>query len=130
LAVPRFLACVLLIPLLTIVADFAGVMGGTLVCTQVYNIDAHFYWQNADGFVTLWDLFAGLIKPTFFGAAIAVIACHRGFHSGAGAEGVGRAATNAFVTSFVAVLTLDFFLALFLNNLHDLIWSKGGASLF
>jgi phospholipid/cholesterol/gamma-HCH transport system permease protein len=130
LAVPRFLACVLLIPLLTIVADFAGVMGGALVCTQVYNIDAHFYWQNADGFVTLWDLLAGLIKPTFFGAAIAVIACHRGFHSGAGAEGVGRAATNAFVTSFVAVLTLDFFLALFLNNLHDLIWSKGGASLF
>jgi phospholipid/cholesterol/gamma-HCH transport system permease protein len=130
LAAPRFLACVLLIPLLTIIADFAGVLGGALVCTQVYGIPAHFYWQNAQGFVTLWDLTAGLIKPTFFGAAIGVIACHRGFHSQAGAEGVGRAATNAFVTSFVAVLTLDFFLALFLNQLHDLIWTKGGAGGF
>ena len=49
LAVPRFMACVLLIPLLTTVANFMGVMGGALVCTQVYNVDAHFYWQNAAG---------------------------------------------------------------------------------
>ncbi len=129
LAVPRFLACVLLIPLLTIVANFMGVMGGALVCTQVYGIDAHFYWQNAEGFVSLWDLTAGLIKPMFFGAAIAVIACHRGFQSGAGAEGVGRAATRAFVASFIAVLVLDFFLALFLNNLHDFFWPTGGKGL-
>ena len=125
LAVPRFLACLLLIPLLTIVANYAGVMGGALVCTQVYNINAHFYWHNAEGFVTLWDLTAGLIKPTFFGAAIGVISCHRGFNSEGGAEGVGRAATAAFVTSFVAVITLDFFLSLFLNNLHDILFSGG-----
>ena len=129
LVVPRFLACVLLIPLLTIVANFMGVMGGALVCTQVYNIDAHFYWRNAEGFVTLWDMSVGLIKPMFFGAAIAVIGCHRGFHSGAGAEGVGRAATRAFVSSFIAILALDFFLALFFNNLHDTLWSSGGKGL-
>lgn len=129
LAVPRFLACVLLIPLLTTVANFAGVMGGALVCTQVYNVDAHFYWQNTEGFVTLWDLTVGLIKPMFFGGAIAIIGCHRGFHGGAGAEGVGRAATRAFVSSFIAILVLDFFLALFLNNLHDLLWSAGGRGL-
>jgi phospholipid/cholesterol/gamma-HCH transport system permease protein len=129
LAVPRFVACVLLIPLLTIVANFMGVMGGALVCTQVYNIDAHFYWHNAEGFVTLWDMSVGLIKPMFFGAAIAVIGCHRGFHSGAGAEGVGRAATRAFVSSFIAILVLDFFLALFLNNLHGLLWPAGGKGL-
>jgi phospholipid/cholesterol/gamma-HCH transport system permease protein len=126
LAAPRFIACLLLIPLLTIVANFMGVMGGALVCTQVYNIDAHFYWQNSQGFVNLWDVTVGLIKPMFFGAAIAIISCHRGFHSGSGAEGVGRAATRAFVSSFIAILALDFFLALFLNNLYAILWPTGG----
>src|SRR5581483_6669428 len=90
LAVPRFLACVLLIPLLTIVANFMGVMGGAIVSIQVYHIDAHHYWANAEGYVGMWDIVTGLIKPMFFGAAIAVISCHRGFSSEPGAEGVGR----------------------------------------
>ena len=122
LAAPRFIACVLLIPLLTIVANFMGVLGGALVATNVYNINAHFYWQNSQGYVDLWDVTVGLIKPMFFGGAIAIISCHRGFHGGAGAEGVGRAATRAFVSSFIAILALDFFLALFLNNLHAFLW--------
>ena len=126
LAAPRFMACVLLIPLLTIVANFMGVMGGALVSTQVYNIDSHFYWENSKNFVDLWDVTVGLIKPMFFGGAIAIIGCHRGFHGGAGAEGVGRAATRAFVSSFIAILALDFFLALFLNNLHNFFWPTGG----
>jgi len=130
LAVPRFLACVLLIPLLTTVANFMGVLGGVLICTQVYGIDAHHYWANAEGYIRLWDLVTGLIKPTFFGAAIGVISCHRGFAAGSGAEGVGRAATEAFVHSFIAILVLDFFLAMFLNDLHDLLWPSSGAKMF
>jgi phospholipid/cholesterol/gamma-HCH transport system permease protein len=130
LAVPRFLACVLLIPLLTTVANFMGVMGGALICTRVYGIDAHFYWANSEGYIHLWDLVAGLIKPTFFGAAIGIISCQRGFAGGAGAEGVGQAATQAFVRSFIAILVLDFFLALFLNDLYDLIWPSTGAKMF
>jgi phospholipid/cholesterol/gamma-HCH transport system permease protein len=128
LAVPRFLACVLLIPLLTILANFMGVMGGALICVGVYHVEAHYYWENTRGFVGLWDLVTGLIKPTFFGAAIAVVACHRGFQSEAGAEGVGRAATRAFVSSFIAVLVLDFFLALLLNNLYEFLWPGGGGA--
>ncbi len=124
LAVPRLFACVLLIPLLTIIANFMGVMGGALICTQVYQINSHFYWTNAEGYIELWDLTTGLIKPTAF-AAIGIISCHRGFTSDAGAEGVGRAATGAFVASFVAILVLDFFLALFLNELHDVLWPIG-----
>lgn len=125
LASPRFLACVLLIPLLTILANFMGVMGGALICVQVYHIEAHYYWANTQGFVALWDLTAGLIKPAFFGAAIAIICCHRGFRSEAGAEGVGKAATRAFVASFLAILILDFFLALMLNNLYDYLRPRG-----
>lgn len=125
LAVPRFLACVLLIPLLTILANFMGVMGGMLISIHVYHIDAYHYWHNSQGYIRMWDLTTGLIKPTFFGAAIAVISCQRGFYSEAGAEGVGRASTRAFVASFIAILVLDFFLALFLNHLQDLLWPAG-----
>jgi phospholipid/cholesterol/gamma-HCH transport system permease protein len=123
---PRFFACVLLIPLLTILANFMGVLGGALICIDVYHVESHYYWENTRGFVEMWDLMTGLIKPTFFGAAIAVICCHRGFYSEAGAEGVGRAATRAFVLSFIVVLVLDFFLALFLNNLYDYLWPQTG----
>jgi phospholipid/cholesterol/gamma-HCH transport system permease protein len=122
LAGPRFLACVLLIPLLTILANFMGVLGGAFICTQVYHVDWHFYWNNSKGIIGVWDLTTGLIKPTFFGAAIAIVSCYRGFNSGPGAEGVGRAATRAFVFSFIAILALDFFLALLLSNLHDYLW--------
>ncbi len=126
LVVPRFLACVLLIPLLTVMADFMGVMGGALICIRVYHVEAYYYWQHAQNFLSLWDIITGLIKPTFFGAAIAVVSCHRGFHSRPGAEGVGRAATEAFVASFIAILALDFFIALFLNNLYDALWPSLG----
>ncbi len=122
LGTPRFLACVLLIPLLTILANSMGVLGGAVICVDVYHVEAHYYWENTRGFVGMWDLMTGLIKPMFFGAAIAIICCHRGFYSEAGAEGVGRAATRAFVLSFIAILVLDFFLALFLNNLYDYLW--------
>jgi phospholipid/cholesterol/gamma-HCH transport system permease protein len=129
LVVPRLLACVLLIPLLTILADFMGVMGGAFICTRVYHIEAYHYWLHAQGWVGLWDMTAGLIKPMSFGAAIALISCHRGFNSGAGAEGVGRAATEAFVASFIAVLALDFFLAMFLNTLYEFLWPGAGPKL-
>jgi phospholipid/cholesterol/gamma-HCH transport system permease protein len=111
---------------LTIVANFMGVVGGALICTGVYHVEAHYYWENTRGYVGLWDITTGLIKPTFFGAAIAVISCHRGFRSEAGAEGVGRAATRAFVASFIAILVLDFFLAMLLNNLYDYLWPREG----
>jgi phospholipid/cholesterol/gamma-HCH transport system permease protein len=124
LGTPRLLASVLLIPLLTILANFMGVLGGAMICIDVYHVEAHHYWENTRGYVGMWDLMTGLIKPTFFGAAIAIVCCHRGFYSEAGAEGVGRAATRAFVLSFIVVLILDFFLAMFLNNLYDYLWPQ------
>ncbi|MGL4554344.1 MAG: MlaE family ABC transporter permease [Gemmataceae bacterium] len=124
LAGPRFAACVLLIPLLTILGNFMGVLGGAFVCIHIYHVEAHYYWLNSQGFIGVWDLATGLIKPTFFGAAIAVIACHRGLTSEAGAQGVGRAATRAFVASFVVILVLDFFLAVLLNNLQAYFWPQ------
>ncbi len=73
----------------------------------------------------MWDVFTGLGKSCVFGAAIAIISCHRGFNSEGGAEGVGKAATEAFVQSFVAILALDFFLAMFFNALYGRLWPAG-----
>lgn len=122
LVVPRFLACVLLIPLLTLMADFMGVIGGAAVCTQVLKVDSYYYWYYSRSYVGSLDLFAGVFKSYFFGAAIALISCHRGFHSKAGAEGVGRAATEAFVYSFIAILFLDFCIGIAWNAAYYAIW--------
>jgi phospholipid/cholesterol/gamma-HCH transport system permease protein len=118
LVVPRFLACVLLIPLLTVMADAAGVFGGWLISTQVCGIDSLHYWKHTEDYIGSFELFSGVAKSIFFGAAIAVVSCQRGFNCRAGAEGVGRAATEAFVFSFVAILTLDFFLGIIANALY------------
>jgi phospholipid/cholesterol/gamma-HCH transport system permease protein len=107
LVVPRFLACLFMIPTLTIMADFMGVVGGYLYSIHILDIDEHHYWKNTEGFVHSFDLFSGIFKSVFFGGAIALVSCYRGFHSAPGAEGVGRAATSAFVWSFVLILAID-----------------------
>jgi phospholipid/cholesterol/gamma-HCH transport system permease protein len=122
LASPRVLACLILLPLLTVIADLMGLVGSTFISLYVYDIDSYHYWRHTQEFVKVWDLLTGLAKALVFGAVLSLIACHRGFNSRAGAEGVGRAATEAFVISFVAILILDFFLALFFNTLDSLLW--------
>ena len=125
LVVPRFLACVVLIPMLTLVADFMGILGGAFYSIYLLGIDYHHYMQNSRDFVGLFDLFAGVLKSCFFGAAIALIACHRGFHCDPGAEGVGRAATSAFVASFVTILLLDLILGILLDAIYMTLWPQG-----
>lgn len=124
LVVPRFLGCLLLIPSLTVMADFMGVAGGGFFSVVLFDIDSFHYWNNAREFVAVWDLFYGIVKSFFFGAAIAVVSCYRGFHCAPGAEGVGRAATSAFVYSFVCILLLDLFLGIALDQMYYLIWPE------
>jgi phospholipid/cholesterol/gamma-HCH transport system permease protein len=125
LVVPRLLACAILVPLLTIMADFMGIMGGALICTYIFGVEPHHYWQHSEHYVTMWDVGMGIVKGFFFGTSIALVSCHRGLNSQAGAEGVGRAATEAFVSSFVVILVLDFFLGMLLLNLYDLLVPGG-----
>jgi phospholipid/cholesterol/gamma-HCH transport system permease protein len=125
LVVPRFLGCLLLIPALTIMADFMGVVGAYVYAVGYYGIDSHHYIENSRRFVSNFDLFAGALKSVFFGGAIALIACHRGFNCDAGAEGVGRAATAAFVYSFVTILVLDLILAIILDGVYLTLWPEG-----
>ena len=124
LVVPRFLACVLLIPLLTLMADFMGVIGGAVVSTQIFKIDSFAYWKHTRDFVDSLDIFAGVFKSYFFGAAIALDQLPPRVQLPAGAEGVGRAATEAFVYSFIAILFLDFVIGLGWNNVYRSIWPQ------
>lgn len=124
LVVPRFLACLLLIPALTIMADFMGVIGAGAYSVLLLGVDSHHYWENSRQFVSNYDMFVGLFKSLFFGAAIALIGCHRGFNCSAGAEGVGRAATSAFVYSFIAILLLDLLLGILLDAVYYSIWPE------
>lgn len=124
LVVPRLLACALLIPMLTVLADFTGVIGGAFISTQYFGIEPYQYWSMSQKKIALWDIFVGLFKSCAFGAAIAIISCHKGFNSTGGAQGVGKAATVSFVRSFVAILVLDFFLAMFFSSLHKQLWPR------
>jgi phospholipid/cholesterol/gamma-HCH transport system permease protein len=126
LATARFLAAILMVPLLTVFADLMGLFGSTFICLRVYHIEAYHYWRHTQNFVGPWDVTVGLMKSVAFGGVVALIACHRGFHSRAGAEGVGRAATEAFVVSFVAILALDFVMAMLLNALSANFWPQTG----
>lgn len=124
LVVPRFLGCLLLIPALTIMADFMGVAGALFYAVSLLGIDYHHYLENSQHFVSYFDLFAGVFKSLFFGAAIALIACYRGFHCDPGAEGVGRAATASFVYSFVTILLLDLLLGIALDGVYFSLWPE------
>ncbi|MEI7460420.1 MAG: ABC transporter permease [Pirellula sp.] len=129
LVVPRFLACMLLIPALTVMADFMGIVGGYFYSVVVLRIDHAQYLQKSRDFVGGFDLFSGVFKSVFFGATIAIVSCYRGFNCQPGADGVGRAATAAFVQSFVMILALDIVLNLFLDAVYFAIWPSG-AKLF
>jgi phospholipid/cholesterol/gamma-HCH transport system permease protein len=125
LVVPRFLACILLIPALTIMADFMGIVGGYFYSVVMLGIDHYQYLNNSRQFVGGWDFFMGIFKSFFFGGTIAIVSCYRGFHCQAGAEGVGRAATAAFVISFVLILAIDLMLNIFLDAVFAAIWPQG-----
>lgn len=129
LVVPRFLACLFMIPALTVMADFMGVAGGHFYSVNILKIDIHHYWHNSAKFVSNFDLFVGLFKSIFFGAAIAMVSCYQGFNCTAGAEGVGRASTAAFVYSFVMILVLDLFLGITLDSIYFHYYPEGASLL-
>lgn len=125
LVVPRFLACVLLIPALTVMADFMGIVGGYFFSVNILGIDHGQYLRNSRDFVGGFDLFCGIFKSIFFGGTIAIVSCYRGFNCQPGAEGVGRAATAAFVLSFVLILILDLVLNIMLESVSTIFWPHG-----
>jgi phospholipid/cholesterol/gamma-HCH transport system permease protein len=128
LVVPRFVACCLLTPVLTLYSDLLGILGGWVVSTQFLGIPTDPYWFYSAQGIGNWQIMEGIIKAFFFGGAIGLIACYKGFTSGAGASGVGRACTESFVTSFLAIIVLNFFFAQLLKEWYETLF--GNQSIF
>jgi len=126
LVTPRFLACLLLAPLLTLYADLMGAFGAWLIYAGVYSGESEPYWFYTRQAVEYWDLGTGLVKALFFGGTIGLVSCYKGFHCRGGAEGVGQACTQAFVISFIMILVMDFFLNIVINGLYDALYAPRG----
>jgi phospholipid/cholesterol/gamma-HCH transport system permease protein len=107
LVVPRFLALIIMLPCLTVMADIIGILGGMLV--GVFNLKINFYRYMTFSFefMTWKDIWTGLLKSFCFGAVISMIACYVGLDTRGGAEGVGRATTLSVVISFILIVLFD-----------------------
>lgn len=107
LAVPRFLALIVMLPALTVLGDLSGILGGFIVGTKSLNISPDLYMQITFKYLELKDIYTGLFKAFVFGIIIALVSCYEGLNTKGGAEGVGRATTRSVVFSFILVIAAD-----------------------
>ncbi|AFM14254.1 MlaE family ABC transporter permease [Turneriella parva] len=110
LSVPRFLAALFCIPMITVMAIVVGVLGGALISNISLDIPYNLYFDSARTLVRSQDLISGVGKTFFFGAEIALISCFSGFRARGGAEGVGQATIQAVVFSFMMIIVSDYFI--------------------
>ena len=111
LVMPRFLAGITMLPVLTIFADFVAILGGLVVAVVAVDIAPYTFLNGVKLFFRLQDLFGGLAKSVAFGGIIAIVGCFQGFRTSGGAEGVGLSTTRAVVLASILILLSDYFLA-------------------
>lgn len=110
LIAPRIVAGTLTLPILVLIADIIGVFGGFIVGVYKLNFNASGYMKQTWDFLEFMDVFSGLTKAAVFGFIIALMGCYQGYMSGRGAQGVGRATTNAVVSSSILILIFNYLL--------------------
>ena len=108
LVLPRMLAGLCMVPLLTVISSGVGMVGAWIVTVTQLQVASSVYWNSVVAGLYIQDVWMGLIKPFFIGFAIASIGCHVGMRTSGGTQGIGRATTNAVVTASVAVIAVDF----------------------
>ncbi len=108
LVAPRVVASFLMLPILTIISDFLGVVGGYVVGVKMLGINEGAFMNRIEKGVDLMDIYNGLIKAAVFGLILSVISCYKGYNTRGGAEGVGRATTEAVVLSCLTILVADY----------------------
>lgn len=114
LVVPRLLALIIMLPILTLYANIVGIFGGYMICVYKLGISSNMYINIVKDALIYKDLWTGLAKTVIFGMIIALVSCYEGFNVEGGAEGVGRATRQAVVASFILIIAADcFFTALF-----------------
>jgi phospholipid/cholesterol/gamma-HCH transport system permease protein len=107
LVLPRLLALMLVMPILTLLADVVGILGGLVVALTSLDLTISVYFTQLHKAVTPWDVYSGLIKSSLFGLAIGLISCQQGLATSGGAEGVGRRTTSAVVTTLFTLILID-----------------------
>lgn len=117
LVVPRVIAGVIMAPILTVIADFMGILGGGIIAIYQLQVASSVYWKSITDGLYVQDVWMGLMKPFFLGFVIVTVGCHVGLRTRGGTQGVGRATTNAVVAASVGVLAVDFFLTRLLITL-------------
>ena len=110
LIVPRLLAAIVVFPLLTVLADVVGVLGGLLIMVMERGADMYAYWNTTTYWVVPRDFLTGIIKSAFFGVVVTLIGCYNGLATEGGTEGLGRATTATVVHVTMGVIVSDFFL--------------------
>ncbi len=118
LVTPRLFATVITLPLLTILADFFGMLGGYFVSLYTVHLTSVEYWTYAYQTLTFEDVAQGLLKPFLFAVIVALVGCYFGLTTRGGTEGVGRSTTQAVVVASVLILVVDFFVTKFLIAIH------------
>ncbi|MGD0007932.1 MAG: ABC transporter permease [Terriglobia bacterium] len=114
LVLPRLFATLMTLPVLTILADFFGMLGGFFISFSTVHLSSREYWSSVQQSLTFQDVTQGLLKPFFFAVVIAMVGCYYGLNTTGGTEGVGRSTTQAMVVASVLILVLDFFITKFL----------------
>ncbi|MBI5523792.1 MAG: ABC transporter permease [Desulfarculus sp.] len=110
LVLPRIVAAIIMLPILTIVADYIGIVGGYIVGVHLLGINAGIFMAKIIEYVEVSDITMGLIKAAYFGLILSLVGCYKGFYTHGGAEGVGRATTQAVVLASVLILAFDYVL--------------------
>lgn len=121
LIAPRFLAGIFMIPLLTLFSAMMGILGGYLIAVALFHMSSASYFDPMQIHITLFDLATGAIKSFIFGTILVTVCCYKGMKTSGGAAGVGRAATQSVVTSYILILLSDFFLTMALNMIYQQI---------
>jgi phospholipid/cholesterol/gamma-HCH transport system permease protein len=110
LVMPRVLASIIMLPVLTIIANFIAIMGAYLVAYLFHDVTFQVFFSSAKGVFEIKDITGGMIKAVFFGATISIIGCHVGLNTEGGAEGVGNSTIKTYVLAAAMVLILDYVL--------------------
>ncbi|MDJ0674207.1 MAG: MlaE family lipid ABC transporter permease subunit [Calothrix sp. MO_167.B42] len=110
LVIPRVIACLLMLPILTLLSLLTGMMGGMVIATNLYSLSDTQFWDSARNFLGVWDIINAILKACFFGLLIAVVGCSWGLTTSGGAKGVGQSTTTAVVTSLLLIFVSNFFL--------------------
>lgn len=119
LIAPRFIAGIIMIPLLTIFSMIMGIFGGYLIAVHFFHMSPSTYFDPMPIHITGFDVFTGVVKSFFFGILLVTICCYKGMKTSGGAAGVGRSTTQSVVISYIYILIWDFLLTMALNTIHS-----------